>query len=119
MSTRTHDEPLDLLQGTLDLLILRTLILAPQHGHAIALAIKHSSDHELLVEHGETVGGPAADDVERTLSYSAARVRRQLRAAQSAEIRRTWVSGAVRNINPCNENGDFSQDSLTVVWTDR
>ncbi|HZR23305.1 MAG TPA: PadR family transcriptional regulator [Vicinamibacterales bacterium] len=52
MSTKRADEPLDLLQGTLDLLILRTLILQPQHGHAIALAIKHSSEHELLVEHG-------------------------------------------------------------------
>ena len=52
MSTRTHDEPLDLLQGTLDLLILRTLIVEPQHGHAIARAIKHTSEHELLVEHG-------------------------------------------------------------------
>lgn len=52
MSTRRHDEPLDLLQGTLDLLILRTLVVQPQHGQAIALAIKHSSEHELLVEHG-------------------------------------------------------------------
>ena len=45
-------EPLDLLQGTLDMLILRRLIFGPQHGQAIAHAIKHSSDHELLVEHG-------------------------------------------------------------------
>src|SRR5215471_17148571 len=51
MSTK-RDEPLDLLQGTLDLLILRTLIFEPQHGHAIARAIKHTSEHELLVEHG-------------------------------------------------------------------
>ena len=52
MSTRTHDEPLDLLQGTLDLLILRTLILGPQHGHAIMRLIKQTSADELLVEHG-------------------------------------------------------------------
>jgi transcriptional regulator len=52
MSTRTPDEPLDLLQGTLDLLILRTLIFAPQHGHAIMRAIKQTSADELLVEHG-------------------------------------------------------------------
>jgi transcriptional regulator len=52
MSTRSRDEPLDLLQGTLDLLILRTLIFEPQHGHAIARAIKQTSEHELLVEHG-------------------------------------------------------------------
>jgi PadR family transcriptional regulator, regulatory protein PadR len=52
MSTHDRDEPLDLLQGTLDLLILRTLIFAPQHGHAIMRAIKDTSRDELLVEHG-------------------------------------------------------------------
>jgi PadR family transcriptional regulator PadR len=52
MPTRRHDEALDLLQGTLDLLILRTLIFEPQHGHAIARAIKQTSQDELLVEHG-------------------------------------------------------------------
>ena len=34
------------------MLILRTLIFGPLHGHAIASGIKHTSDHELLVEHG-------------------------------------------------------------------
>jgi len=52
MSTHKHDEPLDLLQGTLDLLILRTLIFEPQHGHAIMRRIKQTSEDELLVEHG-------------------------------------------------------------------
>jgi transcriptional regulator len=52
MSTRKDDEPLDLLQGTLDLLILRTLVFQPQHGHAIARAIQHTSEQALLVEHG-------------------------------------------------------------------
>jgi transcriptional regulator len=40
------------LQGTLDLLILRTLIFGPQHGQGIARAIQETSDNELLVEHG-------------------------------------------------------------------
>jgi transcriptional regulator len=48
----TQDERLELLQGTLDLLILRTLILGPQHGQGIARAIQHTSEDELLVEHG-------------------------------------------------------------------
>ena len=48
----TQDERLALLQGTLDLLILRTLILGPQHGQGIARAIQHTSEDELLVEHG-------------------------------------------------------------------
>jgi transcriptional regulator len=52
MTTRRDREPLDLLQGTLDLLILRTLIFGPEHGQGIARAIQHSSENELLVEHG-------------------------------------------------------------------
>jgi PadR family transcriptional regulator, regulatory protein PadR len=43
---------LDLLQGTLDLLILRTLQLGPQHGHGIRQAIRAKSDDLLQVEHG-------------------------------------------------------------------
>jgi PadR family transcriptional regulator, regulatory protein PadR len=40
------------LQGTLDLLILRTLIFGPQHGQGIARAIKRESDNVLIVDHG-------------------------------------------------------------------
>ena len=43
---------MELLQGTLDLLILRTLIFGAEHGQGIARAIQHTSDKELLVEHG-------------------------------------------------------------------
>jgi PadR family transcriptional regulator, regulatory protein PadR len=46
------DDRLALLQGTLDLLILRTLQLGPAHGHAIAKAIERSSEDVLLVEEG-------------------------------------------------------------------
>jgi transcriptional regulator len=42
----------DLLQGTLDMLILRSLILGPAHGHAIAHAIERRSRDVLQVEHG-------------------------------------------------------------------
>ena len=53
MSTkRGRDDSLELLQGTLDLLILRTLRLGSAHGHAIAKAIEHGSDHVLQVEQG-------------------------------------------------------------------
>ncbi len=52
MSTRESNQRLELLQGTLDLLILRTLILGTQHGQGIARAIQQSSDEELLVDHG-------------------------------------------------------------------
>jgi hypothetical protein len=43
---------LELLQGTLDLLILRTLIFGSQHGQGIARAIRERSQEKLLVEHG-------------------------------------------------------------------
>ena len=43
---------IDLLQGTLDMLILRTLLFGPAHGHAIAHSIERSSDDVLQVEHG-------------------------------------------------------------------
>jgi PadR family transcriptional regulator PadR len=41
-----------LLQGTLDLLILRTLLFGPLHGHGIAKHIQRTSEDVLLVEHG-------------------------------------------------------------------
>jgi PadR family transcriptional regulator, regulatory protein PadR len=40
------------LQGTLDLLILRTLLFGPLHGQGIARAIQHESDRVLIVDHG-------------------------------------------------------------------
>ena len=45
-------EKLEVLQGTLDLLILRTLQWGPQHGHGIGQAIRAKSDDLLQVDHG-------------------------------------------------------------------
>jgi PadR family transcriptional regulator PadR len=42
----------EMLQGTLDMLVLRTILLGPAHGHTIAHAIEQSSDEVLQVEHG-------------------------------------------------------------------
>jgi PadR family transcriptional regulator, regulatory protein PadR len=42
----------DMLQGTLDLLILQSLVLGPAHGHTIAHTIERGSDDVLQVEHG-------------------------------------------------------------------
>src|ERR1700731_349679 len=52
MSTREQIKRVELLQGTLDLLILRTLLLGPAHGHAIARAIEVNSEDILQVEQG-------------------------------------------------------------------
>ena len=43
---------LDLLRGTLDLLVLRTLVPGPMHGYAIAAAIRQRTDNAILVEEG-------------------------------------------------------------------
>ena len=52
MSTRDAENQPDLLQGTLDLLILQTLVFGPAHGHAIARSLEHRSDEVLRIGHG-------------------------------------------------------------------
>ena len=49
-----NESPLqsEMLQGTLDLLILQTLVLGPAHGHTIAHAIERGSEEVLQIEHG-------------------------------------------------------------------
>jgi transcriptional regulator len=53
----------DLLQGTLDMLILRTLLFGPLHGHNIAHYIKQTSEDVLKVDHGSLY--PALQRLER------------------------------------------------------
>ncbi len=52
MAKQQDDERLELLQGTLDMLILRTLQWGPRHGHGIGQAIRSQSDDVLKVETG-------------------------------------------------------------------
>jgi transcriptional regulator len=52
MAKDAEKERLELLQGTLDMLILRTLQWGPQHGHGIGLAIRTQSDDLLKIETG-------------------------------------------------------------------
>src|SRR5436190_24016391 len=58
-----NEDRVQILQGTLDLLVLQTLALGPEHGHGIATAIEHSSDDVLLVDHGSLY--PALQRLER------------------------------------------------------
>ncbi len=62
MSTKAEEDRLELLQGTLDLLILRTLRLGPAHGHAIAKAIERGSDDVLQVRARLPVSGTSPLD---------------------------------------------------------
>jgi transcriptional regulator len=59
----TRERRTELLQGTLDMLILRTLQLGQAHGHEIAKHIQRTSDEVLQVEHGSLY--PALHRLER------------------------------------------------------
>jgi PadR family transcriptional regulator PadR len=62
MSTKPSEREA-LVQGTLDLLVLRTLVLGPQHGHGIACSIEMNSRDTLIVDHGSLY--PALQRLER------------------------------------------------------
>ncbi len=56
-------ERIELLQGTLDMLVLRTLLFGPAHGHQIAKHIQRTTEDMLQVEHGSLY--PALHRLER------------------------------------------------------
>lgn len=61
--TKTRDDRIELLQGTLDLLILKTLVFGPAHGRGIAKHIQQTTSNVLSVEHGSLY--PALHRLER------------------------------------------------------
>lgn len=63
MKSNESGDRIELLQGTLDMLILRTLVFGPAHGHEIAKHIQRSTDSVLQVEHGSLY--PALQRLER------------------------------------------------------
>jgi transcriptional regulator len=102
VSTREENERLLLLQGTLDLLILRTLVFGPQHGQGIARAIRESAEDALLVDHGalypalqrlETQGAISAEwgvssNNRRARFYTLTKAGRQRLASETTRWRR-------------------------------
>ncbi len=121
MSTRrdTQDR-IALLQGTLDLLILRTLVFGPQHGQGIARAIEQQSEETLLVDHGSLY--PALHRLEKRgwlksewgISEANQRAKfYQLTAAGKAQLSREqdrWSQlvgaiGRIMNPNPAENKG--------------
>jgi PadR family transcriptional regulator, regulatory protein PadR len=60
---RTAESKLDLLQGTLDMMVMRTLLTGPANGYEIAKAIERTSDEVLQVDHGSLY--PALHRLER------------------------------------------------------
>jgi PadR family transcriptional regulator PadR len=52
MANKTKSNDTEILQGTLDVLVLQTLLPGPAHGHSIAHSIERRSDDVLQVEHG-------------------------------------------------------------------
>jgi DNA-binding PadR family transcriptional regulator len=60
---KESSDRIELLQGTLDMLILRTLLSGPAHGHRIAKHIQRTTDDVLQVEHGSLY--PALHRLER------------------------------------------------------
>ena len=62
-SKSTKNQKAELLQGTLDMLILRTLLFGPSHGHQIAKHIQRTTEDILQVEHGSLY--PALHRLER------------------------------------------------------
>jgi PadR family transcriptional regulator, regulatory protein PadR len=63
MTSKKAPNRTELLQGTLDMLILRTLLFGPAHGHQIAKHIQRTTDDVLQVEHGSLY--PALHRMER------------------------------------------------------
>jgi DNA-binding PadR family transcriptional regulator len=92
MSTKVQKECIELLQGTLDLLILRTLLLGPAHGHAIGKGIAFLGDEVLQVEQG-------------SLYRLTAKGRRQLQVEISK-----WdkLAGAIARVLRTSEPGSVS-----------
>jgi PadR family transcriptional regulator PadR len=87
--TQKPPSRVELLGGTLDLLVLRTLLPGPSHGHAIAKHIQRTSEHLLQVETGSLY--PALYRLEANgwvaASWASSQLRQMTRCALTAALR--------------------------------
>ena len=114
---RTDREHSAHLQGTLDLLILRTLVFGPQHGQAIARAIQAQSDNVLIVDHGSLYPAlqrlekrdfidaqwGASENNRRARFYSLTRQGRKELTREESEWRRIEIGRASCRERVCND----------------
>src|ERR1700678_3935423 len=102
---RAAPNRIDLLQGTLDMLILRTLLFAPAHGHTIAHAIEHGSEEVLQVRHGLLSAKEGLSDNNRKAKYYSltAKGRKRLIAESSKWDRLSQAIGRI--MQPAEEEG--------------
>ena len=115
----TRRERIELLKGTLDLLILRTLLLGPAHGHQIAKHIQQTSDEVLQVEHGSLY--PALHRLEGRAGWS--RSGKPIREAASSSSTgsappagNNWPS---KNRSGCSSSGrsaESPRDRRADTW---
>ncbi len=112
----SESDRIQLLQGTLDLLVLQTLVFGPRHGHGIATEIQRTSEDVLLIDHGSLY--PALQRLERARLISSewgssdnnrrARFYKLTRAGRARLVAETnkWekmVSAVARVLNPRNQ----------------
>jgi PadR family transcriptional regulator, regulatory protein PadR len=86
----TRDKRVELLQGTLDMLILKTLIFGPAHGHGITKHIAQTTDDVLRVEHGSLY--PALHRLERA-GYIASKWQKAADSAREHRYYRLTATG--------------------------
>ena len=100
MSTQKAEQArIALLQGTLDLLILRTLVFGPQHGQGIARAIEQQAEDTLLVDHGSLYPALQRLEARRLISaeWGTSDNNRRARFYTLTRVGRTQLVGETRH----------------------